>query len=283
MRRLPRRAPAGAADEAVCELAPWIERRRGPRSRGRQRRSRALPARCRTWGPSCRLLPQPGRTRVHCRGDLLLVPKTGRTEALERWYRRAARTELVPRLDAAVARVGTTYTRLTIRGQRTRWVWCSATGAMSFNWRLLLAPAQVLDYVIEHEVCHLEMMDHSPPFWRLLESRVPDWRAPPALAAPLRLHARALNHPPQDVVQLSDVGKAHRGPFRPSSGASGSWPQVVERRRAMVSVSGMASVSGIAIGPSASCEAAGRLTTGPGLRWPAACRRPTLAITARQR
>ena len=48
---------------------------------------------------------------------------------------------------------------------------------MSFNWRLLLAPPEILDYVIEHEVCHLEVMDHSPRFWALLESRVPDWRA----------------------------------------------------------------------------------------------------------
>jgi predicted metal-dependent hydrolase len=47
---------------------------------------------------------------------------------------------------------------------------------MSFNWRLLLAPPEVLDYVVEHEVCHLEVMDHSPRFWRLLAARVPDWR-----------------------------------------------------------------------------------------------------------
>jgi predicted metal-dependent hydrolase len=47
---------------------------------------------------------------------------------------------------------------------------------MSFNWRLLLAPPAVLDYVVEHEVCHIEVMDHSPRFWALLESRAPDWR-----------------------------------------------------------------------------------------------------------
>ena len=96
--------------------------------------------------------------------------------AIERWYRRSARAEIAPRLDAAVARAGTSYTKLTIRGQRTRWGSCSQTGAMSFNWRLLLAPEPVLDYVVEHEVCHLEVMDHSARFWRLLESRVPDWR-----------------------------------------------------------------------------------------------------------
>ena len=102
--------------------------------------------------------------------------RTDEGGAIERWYRRAARAEIAPRLDAAVARAGVAYTGLTIRGQRTRWASCSAGGAMSFNWRLLLAPEAVLDYVIEHEVCHLEVMDHSPRFWRLLEARVPDWR-----------------------------------------------------------------------------------------------------------
>jgi predicted metal-dependent hydrolase len=114
--------------------------------------------------------------RVHRRGDVLLVPAGDPRPALERWYRRAARGEIAPRLDAAVGRAGTRYEGLTIRGQRTRWASCSSTGAMSFNWRLLLAPEAVLDYVVEHEVCHLEVMDHSPRFWALLESRAPDWR-----------------------------------------------------------------------------------------------------------
>ena len=47
---------------------------------------------------------------------------------------------------------------------------------MSFNWRLLLAPAAILDYVVEHEVAHLEVHDHSPRFWELLASRCPGWR-----------------------------------------------------------------------------------------------------------
>ena len=89
---------------------------------------------------------------------------------------RRARAEIAPRLDAAVAHAGTRHAGLTIRGQRTRWASCSSTGAMSFNWRLLLAPVAVLDYVIEHEVCHLEVMDHSPRFWALLEERSPGWR-----------------------------------------------------------------------------------------------------------
>jgi predicted metal-dependent hydrolase len=127
-------------------------------------------------GRDLRLVPQPGRERVHRRGDDLLVPKRDAQAALERWYRRQARAEIGARLDAATARAGRTYSGLTIRGQKTRWASCSSRGHMSFNWRLLLAPEAVLEYVIEHEVCHLEVMDHSPRFWALLESRVPDWR-----------------------------------------------------------------------------------------------------------
>jgi predicted metal-dependent hydrolase len=47
---------------------------------------------------------------------------------------------------------------------------------MSFNWRLLLAPSRVLEYVVWHEICHLDVLDHSPRFWRLLESRWPGYR-----------------------------------------------------------------------------------------------------------
>src|SRR5262249_4586762 len=77
---------------------------------------------------------------------------------------------------AACARAGTSYSELSIRKQKTRWASCSRQGAMSFNWRLLLAPEPVLDYVVEHEVCHLEIMDHSPRFWALLKSRMPNYQ-----------------------------------------------------------------------------------------------------------
>ena len=171
---LPKRAAQREADAAVRELAPWIERRRRALARAAAEVART-PGAVPYLGHELRLVPQPGRTRAHRRGDELLVPADDR-DALERWFRRAARTEIAPRLDAAVERAGSSYSKLTIRNQKTRWGSCSTTGAMSFNWRLLLAPEPVLDYVVEHEVCHLEVMDHSPRFWRLLESRVPDWR-----------------------------------------------------------------------------------------------------------
>ena len=124
-----------------------------------------------------------GRTRPHVarRGERLIVKVAGDgraavEDALERWYRKRAREEVAVRLDYATARAGTDWTRLSIRGQRTRWASCSQDGAMSFNWRLLLAPEEILDYVVEHEVAHLEVLDHSKRFWKLLGSRCPDWR-----------------------------------------------------------------------------------------------------------
>jgi predicted metal-dependent hydrolase len=173
---LPRRAAEREAAAAVRELAPWIERR----IRELERAQAAVAARGDTvpyLGELLAVRPEPGRTRVHRRGGELLAPAgADRTPALERWYRRAARVEIEPRLERACSLAGSSYSKLTIRGQRTRWASCSRSGAMSFNWRLLLAPEPVLDYVVWHEVCHLELMDHSPRFWALLAQRCPDYR-----------------------------------------------------------------------------------------------------------
>jgi predicted metal-dependent hydrolase len=131
-----------------------------------------------------RVLVEPGRVRPHVAlrpGGVLQVKlgEPGRQplrDALESWFRKRAKTEVAPRLDAACARAGTSYKRLSIRGQRTRWASCSSNGAMSFNWRLLLAPEEVVDYVVEHEVAHLEVLDHSQRFWRLVGKRCPRYR-----------------------------------------------------------------------------------------------------------
>ncbi len=172
---LPARASDRAAAAAVSELRPWIERRL---QEAREVRAR-IAARAGTvpyLGIPLELIAQPGRTRAHRAGHRLLVPAGDARPAIERFYRRAARREIAARLDRATALTGSAYSSLEIRAQRTRWASCSPAGRMSFNWRLLLAPERVLEYVIWHEVCHLEVLDHSPSFWSLLERRWPGYR-----------------------------------------------------------------------------------------------------------
>ena len=90
--------------------------------------------------------------------------------------RRAARELVGMIVDDEAAALAVSYRRVEIRGQRTRWGSCSALGTLSFNWRLVLAPFEVLDYVVVHELCHLRQPDHSSRFWQLVASRRPQWR-----------------------------------------------------------------------------------------------------------
>jgi predicted metal-dependent hydrolase len=181
---LPKRAAAREAASAVAELGGWIARRRAEVARAQAVVAAARSAGTVPYlGTELTLRPEPGRARVHRRGNVLLVPDAEpgsevMRAALERWYRRQARIEIAPRLDAAAAAVGREYTALTIRDQRTRWGSCSSRGGMSFNWRLLLAPEAVLEYVVRHEAAHLAVMDHSPRFWAVMGRLMPGYELP---------------------------------------------------------------------------------------------------------
>jgi predicted metal-dependent hydrolase len=90
---------------------------------------------------------------------------------------RIAARELASALaEEEAERIGVTYRRIRIGDQRTRWGSCSASGTLSFNWRLVLAPPEVLDYVVVHELCHLGIPGHSRRFWGLVERQRPQWR-----------------------------------------------------------------------------------------------------------
>jgi predicted metal-dependent hydrolase len=91
--------------------------------------------------------------------------------------RRAARELVRMLIDDEADELGVEPGQIQIRDQRTRWGSCSSTGTLSFNWRLVLAPFEVLDYVVVHELCHLRVANHSRRFWQLVETRRPGWRA----------------------------------------------------------------------------------------------------------
>ncbi len=142
--RAPRRMSAAAVEAFVASRRGWIEKHRAAVLRRRAALDRVEPF-----------------TREE------LAALTDR-----------AREDLARRAARFAPLVGVGYGRITIRKQRTRWGSCSGKGNLNFNCLLMLAPEDVRDYVVVHELCHRRYMDHSPRFWAEVERVMPDWRAP---------------------------------------------------------------------------------------------------------
>lgn len=119
-----------------------------------------------------------GRGVVECTDGVLRV--FGQHEHLPRrlrdWLRREAGAAISPLALAKAETLGRTVRRVSLRDPRSRWGSCSAEGRLSFSWRLVLAPPMALDYVVGHEVAHLAEMNHSPAFWRVVDTLTPHTR-----------------------------------------------------------------------------------------------------------
>lgn len=100
-----------------------------------------------------------------------------RLSALERQHLQNKACVVIPRRVAYFAeKIGVTYGKITLRQQKTRWGSCAVNGNLNFNWLLILAPSEVLDYVVVHELCHRREMNHSQAFWKEVETILPDYR-----------------------------------------------------------------------------------------------------------
>ena len=103
------------------------------------------------------------------------VPEADAREAIERWYRREARRQITESAEREAARLRVTFRAIAIRDQQTRWGSCSRRGTLSFNWRLAIAPREVREYVVIHELCHLRELNHSTASWQLVATAMPGW------------------------------------------------------------------------------------------------------------
>ncbi|MFP8952836.1 M48 family metallopeptidase [Natrialbaceae archaeon A-arb3/5] len=103
------------------------------------------------------------------------VEETSIKRALETLYRRKARETFEERADQYATRMGVEYGQIEIRNQRTKWGSCSTTGTLGLNWRLMMAPPNVLDYIVVHELAHLRESNHTAEFWSLVAEHEPEY------------------------------------------------------------------------------------------------------------
>ncbi len=115
---------------------------------------------------------------LHVQADVSSLQSTQEVRAiLENWYKTRAEEVIVRRVQHYADLLGWRMPKVLIRNQKKRWGSCNAKGELRFNWRLVMLPLQVLDYVVVHEMAHLKVLNHSPRFWALVEQIMPDYRA----------------------------------------------------------------------------------------------------------
>ncbi|GLQ16976.1 M48 family metallopeptidase [Maritalea porphyrae] len=144
-------------------------------------------------------------TRVHGTGTLRGVPRIEESDEMQilhmpgadehigrrtvDWLKREAKADIAASVAVHTSRLGVTHKAISMRDQSTRWGSCSSAGNLNFNWRLILAPPFVLDYVAAHEVAHLIEMNHSQAFWDQVERTLPDMQRGRTW---LKVHGRTL-------------------------------------------------------------------------------------------
>lgn len=96
--------------------------------------------------------------------------------ALTRWYMHQAEKKLRVKVDRYAPVVGAQPTGVGIKSFKSRWGSCTARSRLEFNWKIMMAPNRMVDYVVVHELCHLKKHDHSPAYWREVERVMPDYR-----------------------------------------------------------------------------------------------------------
>lgn len=97
-------------------------------------------------------------------------------EVITDWYRKYAGETLHKKVAYYSNIMHADYGRITVREQKTRWGSCSGRGNLNFNWKLMMMPEAVIDYVVIHELAHRKHMNHSSAFWREVEKVLPDYR-----------------------------------------------------------------------------------------------------------
>ena len=183
---LPKLMPLWMAKQFIARKQPWIEKKL------QQFHSRA-PTRQFTDGElqpyagesyPLRILYEPQRQRIHIRFEhqqfQVKAPSNVTAlqirQALARWYRRQADENLTERARQLASQLAFHPRQIQIKPYKSRWGSCTLRGDIQLNWQLIQAPPVIMDYVIIHELCHLQHHNHSKAFWDLVEKHDPHYR-----------------------------------------------------------------------------------------------------------
>ena len=98
------------------------------------------------------------------------------TEQEKRAYKKEARKQIACYVEHYADIMGVSYGRIAIREQKTCWGSCSSKKNLNFNWKLILMPSEIMEYVVVHELAHLLEMNHSKQFWKIVERYIPDYK-----------------------------------------------------------------------------------------------------------
>jgi predicted metal-dependent hydrolase len=178
----PRETPDRQIVSTVAAKRSWVLRHLESLEQSRERNNplRNLLLR----GQSMPVTLRPGRRRrgkvLEEDGIIVVQTLSGSDEeslkTLESWLTALAREELSERSRAISARLDIPFKRLFLRNQRTRWGSSSGRGNISLNWRIIMTPPPIRDYLIVHELCHQRQLNHSPAYWTLVRRYYPDYR-----------------------------------------------------------------------------------------------------------
>lgn len=179
--RAPLRASEKTIRDMVAQKAAWIARAQA------KMRQNLLPERRFVAGETFFLLGQPHLLKIvqaqrvgltFEKGEFLLAQKAQprAREAFSLWYKKMAASLFPARLEELAKKHNLHPKKVRISSARTRWGSCSTSGTISLTWRLIMAPPEVIDYVIVHELAHIRVKNHSKDFWSLVASLMPDYK-----------------------------------------------------------------------------------------------------------
>jgi len=182
-------ASPASIEKILYKRAPWILRERQLRKRDDGKPEYSDGATFSFLGHPCVLKVTQGQGAASCRlapyalhvhvAEENLSPEDLQHEVrleILLWVKKRARTKLKKRLDFWAKRLGVKYSKFILANPEQRWGSCSPDNTIRLNWRLMMAPLPILDYVAAHELCHVRHKNHSARYWAFLAAAMPDYR-----------------------------------------------------------------------------------------------------------